>query len=652
MAYEQLATDILANVGGSDNIRSVVHCTTRLRFKLKDEKKAQTDTLKNMDGVVTVVQSGGQYQVVIGNQVADVYDALLKIGNIAGEGIVPDDDDQQPKMSLLDRFIDLISGIFAPTLGVLAATGMIKGLVALFVAVGWLTTKSGAYQILFALGDSFFYFFPIMLGYSASKKFKVNPFLGMVIGAALVYPSIVGLVPSTLAQSGAKPLYTLFAGTLFESPIYTTFLGIPVIMMSYASSVIPIIVAVWFTSKVEPFFKKVLPEVIRTFLVPFCTALVVVPVTFLVIGPLSTWLGDLLGAGSNALYQFSPVVTGAVLGGLWQVLVIFGLHWGIVPLAILNISTLGYDTILTLVFAASFAQIGAVLAITLRTKNRKLKGLGWSSFISGIFGVTEPAIYGITLPRKKPFVFSCIGGAVGGILLGLFGTRGYLVGGLGVFGLPNFINPKTGLDMTVYGAIIASAVAFVVALLLTLFFGISKADQVATVETPTTTPETTPSTATPAAKVTPEIITSPLNGTVQPLSALKDPVFSSAVMGKGVAIIPSDGQLFAPVAGTVSLVFPTGHAIGINSEHGAEILMHIGMDTVQLEGKPFTVHVKQGQAVLPGDLLLTFDIEAIQAAGYEIATPVIITNSNLYDAVDPLITSGRVTTNDKLLNLK
>lgn len=376
MAYEQLATDILANVGGSDNIRSVVHCTTRLRFKLKDEKKAQTDTLKNMDGVVTVVQSGGQYQVVIGNQVADVYDALLKIGNIAGEGIVPDDDDQQPKMSLLDRFIDLISGIFAPTLGVLAATGMIKGLVALFVAVGWLTTKSGTYQILFALGDSFFYFFPIMLGYSASKKFKVNPFLGMVIGATLVYPSIVGLIPSTLAQSGAKPLYTLFAGTLFESPIYTTFLGIPVIMMSYASSVIPIIVAVWFTSKVEPFFKKVLPEVIRTFLVPFCTALVVVPVTFLVIGPLSTWLGDLLGAGSNALYQFSPVVTGAVLGGLWQVLVIFGLHWGIVPLAILNISTLGYDTILTLVFAASFAQIGSVLAITLRTKNIKLKGLG------------------------------------------------------------------------------------------------------------------------------------------------------------------------------------------------------------------------------------------------------------------------------------
>lgn len=650
MAYEQLATDILANVGGPENIRSVVYCTTRLRFKLKDEKKAHTDILKNMDGVVTVVQSGGQYQVVIGNQVADVYDALLKIGNIAGEGIVPDDDDQQPKMSLLDKFIDLISGIFAPTLGVLAATGMIKGLVALFVAVGWLTTKSGTYQILFALGDSFFYFFPIMLGYSASKKFKVNPFLGMVIGASLVYPSIVGRVPSALAQTGAKPLYTLFAGTLFESPIYTTFLGIPVIMMSYASSVIPIVVAVWFTSKVEPFFKKVLPEVIRTFLVPFCTALVVVPVTFLVIGPLSTWLGDLLGAGSNALYQFSPVVTGAVLGGLWQVLVIFGLHWGIVPLAILNISTLGYDTILTLVFAASFAQIGSVLAITLRTKNKKLKGLGWSSFISGIFGVTEPVIYGITLPRKKPFIFSCIGGAVGGLLLGLFGTRGYLVGGLGVFGIPNFINPKTGLDMTVYGALIAAAVAFVIALLLTLFFGISKEDQVATVE-PAAPMAPTPPTEAPA-KVTPEIITSPLSGTVIPLSELKDPVFSSAVMGKGVAIIPSDGQLFAPVAGTVSLVFPTGHAIGINSEHGAEILMHVGMDTVQLEGKPFTVHMKQGQAVLPGDLLLTFDIEAIQAAGYEIATPVIITNSNLYDSVAPLISTGTVSTGDQLLTLK
>ncbi|KRM23649.1 beta-glucoside-specific PTS transporter subunit IIABC [Latilactobacillus graminis] len=647
MAYEQLATDILVNVGGPENIRSIVHCTTRLRFKLKDEKKAHTDILKNMDGVVTVVQSGGQYQVVIGNQVADVYDSLLKVGNIAGEGIVPDDDEQQPKMSLLDQFIDLISGIFAPTLGVLAATGMIKGLVALFVAVGWLTTQSGTYQILFALGDTFFYFFPIMLGYSASKKFRVNPFLGMVIGASLVYPTIVGLVPATLAQTGAKPLYTLFAGTLFESPIYTTFLGIPVIMMSYASSVIPIVVAIWFTSKVEPFFKKILPEVIRTFLVPFCTALVVVPVTFLVIGPLSTWLGNLLGAGSNALYQFSPVITGAVLGGLWQVLVIFGLHWGLIPLALLNISTLGYDTILTLVFAASFAQIGAVLAITLRTKDKKLKGLGWSSFISGIFGVTEPAIYGITLPRKKPFIFSCIGGAIGGLLIGAFGTRGYLVGGLGVFGIPNFINPKTGLDMTVYGALIAVTIAFIVALFLTFFFGNSKADQISPVETSVPNAPTPP-----PAKVTPEIITSPLNGTVHPLSDLKDPVFSSAVMGQGVAITPIDGQLFAPVAGTVSLVFPTGHAIGINSEHGAELLMHVGMDTVQLEGKPFTVHVKQGQPVLPGDLLLTFDIEAIQAAGYEIATPVIITNSNLYNTVEPLITTGRVTTNDKLLKLK
>lgn len=464
MKYTKLVAMIVENVGTKDNINSVVHCTTRLRFKLKDEKKANTDFLKEADGIVTVVQSGGQYQVVIGNHVADVYQELMQQTGLDGQEQVPDDN----KGSLLDRFIDLISGIFAPALGLLAATGMIKGLLALFLTFGWLAETSGTYVVLQALGDSFFYFLPIMLGYTASKKFNVNPFLAMVIGATLVYPSIVGLSPMAMAGAGAEPLYTLFGGTIFESPIYVTFLGIPVVMMSYSSSVIPIILAVWFASKVEPFFKKIIPDVVKTFLVPFCSALVVIPITFLVIGPISTWLGTALGAGSLAVYQFSPILAGLIIGGLWQVLVIFGLHWGLVPIAILNIATLGYDPILTLTFAASFAQIGAVLAVVVRTKDKQTKGLGISAFISGIFGVTEPAIYGITLPRKKPFIASCIAGAAGGAVLGLMGTKGYIVGGLGIFGIPSMINPKTGIDSTFYGIFIAIAVAFILAFVLTI----------------------------------------------------------------------------------------------------------------------------------------------------------------------------------------
>lgn len=464
MKYAQLVAMIIENIGGKDNINSVVHCTTRLRFKLKDENRAKTDFLKAAEGIVTVVKSGGQYQVVIGNHVADVYQELMEQTGLLGQEQVPDDN----KGSLLDRFIDLISGIFAPALGLLAATGMIKGVLALLLTFGWLSEASGTYIILQALGDSFFYFLPIMLGYTASKKFGVNPFLGMVIGATLVYPTIVGYNPLAMMASGAEPLYTLFSGTLFESPIYLTFLGIPVVMMSYTSSVIPIIVAIWFTSKVEPFFKKIIPDVVKTFLVPFCSALVVVPITFLVIGPISTWLGTALGAGSLAVYHFSPLMAGMILGGLWQVLVIFGLHWGLVPIGLLNLTTLGFDPILTLTFAASFAQIGAVLAVVLRTKDQKTKGLGISAFISGIFGVTEPAIYGITLPRKKPFIASCIAAAVGGGILGFMGTKSYIVGGLGIFGIPSMINPKTGIDSTFYGIFIAIGLAFVIGFVFTL----------------------------------------------------------------------------------------------------------------------------------------------------------------------------------------
>ncbi|MBD1381482.1 beta-glucoside-specific PTS transporter subunit IIABC [Metabacillus arenae] len=639
MRYEQLAKDIVENVGGKENVNSVVHCITRLRFKLKDEGKANTDVLKNMDGVVTVMKSGGQYQVVIGNHVPDVYKAVVEIGGFHTQAPIEADDKKD--QGLFNRFIDIISSIFTPILGVLAATGMIKGFNALFLAIGWLDITSGTYQILNAVGDSLFHFFPIFLGYTASKKFGGSTFIGMAIGAALVYPALSGL-------STGEPLYTLFAGTIFESPIHITFLGIPVILMSYASSVIPIILAAYFGAKVEYRFKKVIPDVVKTFLVPFLTLLVVVPITFMVIGPIATWAGQLLGQATLWIYNLSPLVAGVFIGAFWQVFVIFGLHWGLVPIGINNIAVHGADPILALTFAASFAQIGAVLGIWTKTKQQKLKTLSIPAFISGIFGVTEPAIYGITLPLKKPFIISCIASAIGGAILGVTGTHGYIIGGLGIFGLANFISPAEGITAGLWGAIIAILVSFVLGFILTYLFGLGKGNKSA---------ESSREAAVPTKKsdrevsVENEIISSPFNGEANPLSDIRDAAFASGALGRGIAIEPSEGKLYSPASGTVTTLFPTKHAIGITTDQGAEILIHVGMDTVQLEGKFFSAQTSQGDRVEKGQLLIEFDLNEIKKAGFNLATPIVVTNADKYMHIVPT-KEKQIKTGDRLIELK
>ncbi|GIN18150.1 PTS beta-glucoside transporter subunit EIIBCA [Shouchella clausii] len=643
MKYEQLAKDIIEKVGGKENVNNVVHCITRLRFKLKDEGKAQTEALKNMDGIVTVMKSGGQYQVVIGNHVPDVYKAVVEVGGFANVGQV-DDDEQEKRGNLFNRFIDIIASIFTPILGVLAATGMIKGFNALFLAVGWLEETDGTYQLLNIVGDSLFHFFPIFLGYTAIKKFGGTPFIGIAIGASLVYPAVESLMEG-------EPLYVLFAGTVFESPVYITFLGIPVILMSYATSVVPIILAAFFASKVERFFRKVIPDVVKTFLVPFFTLLVVVPLTFMIIGPIATWASQLLGQGTIFVYELSPTIAGLVLGAFWQVIVIFGLHWGLVPIAINNLVSTGSDPILAMIFAASFAQIGAVLAVWIRTKNQKLKSLSIPAFISGIFGVTEPAIYGITLPKKKPFIFSLVGAGIGGAIIGFFGGAGYMIGGLGIFQIPAFIGPE-GIDTGFWGAIISMPVAFGIGFILTyLFAGIHK--EVTPVERGANTESASPDATvekTVAKEVEAETLASPLKGKAIPLERIKDEAFASAALGKGIAILPTEGKVFAPADGTITALFPTNHAIGMTTDNGAELLIHVGMDTVQLQGKYFSSHVKQGEHVEKGQLLIEFDMENIQQAGFMLDTPIVVTNHEHYTLITTEETNVQV--GDHLLTLE
>ena len=450
--YDGLARIIIQNVGGKSNIISVAHCITRLRFKLKDESKANKEVLESTDGVIKVMQAGGQYQVVIGNQVNDVYDAVLEVGHLAAAGAVDEEGNAVEetsgggKKSPVSLLIDVISGTLQPTLGVMAATGIIKGLLALFDFLGLIPAASGTYQVWYAVADGFFYFMPIVLGYTAAKKFKVNEFIGMAIGIALCYPAMVNSTAGTV-------LGTVFTGTAFEMSYYLTFFGIPVIMPAsgYTSSVVPIILAVAIAAPLEHWLKKVIPDVIKLFVVPFVTLIVMVPLTYLVIGPIASILCSILSLFFNAIYSIPVVgglIGGVLIGAFWQVLVIFGLHWSLVRLAMINYSLLGYDFILSPYFCVSFAQTFVVLAIVLKTKDEKLKKIAIPAFISGIFGVTEPAIYGVTLPKKTPFIYSCIAGAIGGAFTGLMRTRSYSIGGLGLFGLPSFIDTTGVMGLT------------------------------------------------------------------------------------------------------------------------------------------------------------------------------------------------------------
>ena len=631
--YDGLAKIIIQNVGGKSNVSSLTHCITRLRFKLKDESKANTELLKDTEGIVTVIQSGGQYQIVIGNHVPDVFAVVNQIGGFSQAGSSTSGDEKTgTKMSPGAAFIDIISGVFSPTIGVLAATGMIKGLLALLAYFGILTTDSGTYQLLYAVSDGFFHYLPIFLGYTAAKKFNVNLFVGMALGSALMY------VNDVLALAQTEVVSTLLEGTPFVMNVYGKFLGLPITLPAsgYASSVVPIILAVFFASKVEGYMKKIIPDVVKTFIVPMLTLAICTPLTFIIVGPIASVLTSIVGMATTAAYNLSPAFAGILVGAFWQVLVIFGLHWGMIPITMMNFSTLGYDFVLSPYFAASFAQTAVVIAIMLRTKEEKLRSLCIPAFISGLFGVTEPAIYGITLPRKKPFIISCIGAAIGGGIIGMMGVTSYMLGGLGVFGFTSYINNATQDISGMIWVIIACVVAMLFSFIVT--FILYKDDKKK--EDKTLTKSSNKNC----------VISSPLKGEVIALKDVKDAAFSSGALGTGVAILPQEGKLTAPVDGTIVSLFNTKHAIGIKADNGAEILIHIGTDTVKLEGKYFEAKVKQGDQVKKGQLLLEFDIQAIEKAGYAVTTPIIVTNTSQY--VDIVFeVDKKVNFNDELMLL-
>lgn len=592
--YEELAKQIVANVGGAGNVASLMHCATRLRFQIIDKSKVNKKKLEQTEKVITVVEAGGQLQVVIGNAVGDVYDAILEhTGVKAGE---PEEGEKKKDKNLLNVFMDTISGIFAPILGAFAGAGLLKGLLILCTTMGWLTADMGTYRILYAAADGIFHFLPLFLAFTAAKKFKADTFVSVAIAAALVYPDL------TSAFSAGESL---------------TFLKIPVVLVSYTSSVIPIIISIYVLSKLEKVLKKIFPDVVKNIFTPLVSLVIMVPATFLAIGPLADGFGSILASGYTALVGLNPIVAGFILGLIWPAAVMFGLHWGFVPIVMNNLTQYGRDTLFTITGPNNFAQAGATLGVFLKTKDRKVKEVAGPAALSAVLaGITEPAIYGITLKYKKPFFIGAVFSGIAGAITAAVGAGAPALIGTSLLTMTGYLG--TGF----LGFCIACVIAYFGAAICTFLFGYSDkmlAGESAAAATLESAEDTT--------------VAAPVAGKVIALSEVKDTAFSTGMLGKGAAIIPESGTIYAPCDGTVTTAYP--HAVGMRSKDGAEILIHFGLDTVKLNGKHFEQKVKEGDEVKAGDVLLLADVNAIRAEGYDVTTMVLVVNTDEYTQILP-----------------
>lgn len=617
MKYKDLASDILKKIGGEENVSSVTHCATRLRFNLKDDQKADTDALKNTKGIVGVVNKGGQYQVVVGNEVNEVYRELVDLGNLSDGDNSGNEQNEENNKGVISKVLDIIAGTFSPIIPVLAGAGMLKALLAILSVFGWLTPESQTYQFLEFMGDAGFYFLPVILAASAAKKFKVNQYIAMVIGAILLHPT-----------------YTSMMNTAKEAGEGLSFIGIPVSLVTYSSSVIPIILAIWFMSYVEPFINRVVPKATRVILAPVLIILIVSSVTFIAIGPLGNYLG--LGLGALVIFLNTHVswLVPTIVGAFTPILVMAGMHYGLIPIGISMLASDGYDTVAGPgMMVSNIAQGGAAFGVALRARDKELKSLAATSGFTAVLGITEPALYGINLRYKRPLIAAIIGGAVGGLFIGIFGVGRYAQVPPGLLSLPAYVGPD-GFSILIY-AIIGIIISFIVSLVVSYILGIKEET---TEETKESKPEKVNEVVTNEV-IADDVLYAPIKGQAVELADVNDDVFSGGILGKGLAIIPAEGKVYAPVDGDVTALFDTHHAIGITGKNGSEILIHIGIDTVNLGGQHYTPKVVKGQAVKKGDLLIEFDVEAIKEAGYDVITPVIVTNSMEY--ADVLSITGK-----------
>lgn len=614
--YEQLSEFIIENVGGKDNITGITHCMTRLRFNLKNFDKVNANKLKNHKGIVTAQEAGGQFQVVIGTHVGEVYNEILNKTDAAKIT------EETNKKGLLNAVIQIITKVITPILGVLLASGLIQGLLMIFTFTGLVQETDGAYIILNAMGQAIFSFFPVILGYTSAKTFKLDPEIGIIIGSIIIFP---GLIESLAA---GEAIMTIFEGSFVATPVYQTFFGIPIMfpVMGYGSTVIPIIFIVYFASKINQFLRRHIPTVMAFTLVPFLTILITIPISLLIIGPVTNLLSELISNSVSAFYGVSTILASFIVALIYQPLVILGLHWPLLTLGLQNLGINGYDYIIATLFTASFAQTAVVAAVYVKTKSRSQKEIAIPALISALFCIIEPAIYGVTLPVKKRFAFSMIGGAIGGTFISAFGANMY-AGVVGIFGFVSFLNPDGsyfGLVISIIGVLISMIISFG----LTYFtFGEDIESEIE---------ETEEKDNSGLGEI---VITSPLKGEVTKLENATDSAFSNGLLGKGILIYPEGNQIIAPFDGKITTIFPTGHAVGITSSDGLELLIHVGKDTVRLKGNYFKKIKEQGEFVKKGEPIVEFDLKGLIEADCNIETPVVITNSQ--DFSDVIITNSK-----------
>ena len=609
MNYKELAEIILKNVGGEDNIKSFTHCATRLRFVLKDESSANGKALKAQKGIMGVVSSGGQYQVVIGSDVPNVYRELKALVNFeVGE---TGGDSREDGKSGFVKVLETISGIFTPIIPAITGAGILKAVMALFSVFGLIDKSSKTYEILTVFADSAFYFLPFLLAYSSAKKFRCSTVLALSVAGILLHPSFGAM----LKEGGAS------------------FIGIPVISATYSSSVIPIILSVWFMSYVEPIADKISPKAIKFFTKPLITLVVTGAAVILALGPLGAIVGDYIAKGIDFLDRYASWLVPTVIGVFSPFLVMTGTHYGLIPIGINNIATAGFDTIVGPgMLGSNIAQGGAAFAVALKTKNKEFKQLASSAGITAVCGITEPAMYGVNLKLRKPLIPVMIAGGVSGLFMGFMGVGRYTTGSPGLLALPGYIG--TDGFSNILNAVIGCAIAFAIGFAGTFLIGfedIPAEDANEAAETDAAKPETKAEPVSSKGEIT---VFSPVSGETVNIKKVPDPTFAEEILGKGAAIIPSEGVITAPDDGKIENIPESGHAVAMVLKNEAEVLIHVGIDTVKLGGKHFKVLAKNGDSVKKGQPLIEFDLDAIKKEGYNPITPVIITNSEEYKSIE------------------
>lgn len=611
MSTKDSAKQIYDAVGQADNINYLTHCVTRLRFRLKDESKVDDEKVKQIPGVMGINHQNGQYQVIIGNAVSDYYNEVTKLGNFpTDEGADSTEDTTEAKGNLFDQFTSFISSCMSPLIPALIGGGMIKVILILLTTVGWMSTKSQTYTILSVFGDAPFYFLPIELAITASKYHKVNQMMAVIAGAILIHPNFIALV------NAGKSIHLM---------------GLPVTAASYSSSVIPILLIVWAMKYLEAFLDKVVPASFKSILKPLLEIFIVGVVSLVVIGPIGTWAGDILSSIVLLIQKHAAWLAMPLMAAFMPLIVMTGMHWAFSPIFLAASIATPDSLILPAMLAANIGQGAASLAVAFKTKNKNTRQIASAAAVSALLaGVTEPALYGVTLKYKKPLYASMISGAIAGLFMGIVNLKSFAFAVPSLLAIPQFVNKAIPSNF-IY-AIIVVAISFVLTFILTWVLGFDDGTQTAAATDKAVAVDDTKIES--GAKDTKKVY-SPVQGEMITLDSVNDPTFAQKMLGDGVAVIPEDGKFYAPFDGVVETVFPTKHAIGLKSDTGIELLMHIGLDTVELKGKPYDVKVKANQRVKKGDLLVKADLDAIKKAGYDTTTPLIVTNSKEFVEIVP-----------------